>query len=421
MPRARTLAEAYAYLELTLPPGEGWIDFDRFTAVERDGDGYLLRFAGPYEGRFHTVEVPVAGRSAPDEPDAVELSYGPGRSELVDPGQWYLIESGYAGMARTGLAELGGATPDDETYRAIHRAWDSARAAVREIEKFVPDGADSVPPGACWTEQGRWLCEHRAGAFRLARLSGAAESYRRQRDELAARYASAVPDGPGAAEPELTPALPAEAPVEAPATDPPAARTLGEAYVFMDLNPCECGSAQFRRGALDVLAGDDVRGLLVRYAGPCDGCGRPRDFRFQLPGRPELAPESPYLLSHPSDGPSVLLDPGDWLAAALAYGACADALEPAGVPAEDIVKLLTVAAGAVDEVLRFLPPGADAVPPGGFWTDTGREAYQRDPALFRRDRLVRERAERWARLGGFRAARSGTGGGAAPPAAMVGP
>ena len=376
-PEARTLAEAYAYLELTLPAGESWLDYDRYTTVAPLGDGYLLRFAGPYEGAYLTAEVAVAARPAPDED---EVTFGPGRSTLIDPGQWYLIEAGYAGMAQAGVEQLGDGWPDDATYRAIHRAWDNARAAALEIRKFVPDGAGAVPAAACWTDQGRRIYEARPAAFGPDRLAEAAAHYRRSRDEFAARYPA-----------EAVPPLPAEPPLPA--------RSVAEAQAYLDLHPCACGSAGLERLPVEVLSGD-ADGLVVRYAGRCNGCGRAREFRFRLPQRAEEAP-APYRLSDPSDGPSALLDPGDWLAVAAAYGASAEAFTGRGVSTEDIVGLLTVAAGALDEVLRFLPAGADAVPAGAFWTATGREVYQGDPDLFRRDRLLRERAERWARLGGY--------------------
>ncbi len=384
--QARTLDEAYAYLELTLPAGESWLDFERFSTVERVGDGYLLRFVGGDEG---TVEVAVATRPDPDD---TELTFGSGPSTLIDPGQWYLIECGYAGMAQAGLDRLAGGLPDEETYQAIYRAFDSARAAVQEIGKFLPYDADAVPAAACWTGQGRSAYLARPGAFRRDRLTAAASRYRQHRDGFADRFRPAP-------EVVLEVAAPPRTPTAAPA------RTFGEAHIYMDLHPCACGSAQFRRGGMEVLASDDTHGLVVRYAGPCDGCGRPRDFRFRLPNRPGVPPESPYLLSYPEDGPSRVLDPGDWVATAVAYGAWAEEVAAAdGVAEEDIVKLLTVAAAAVDEALRFLPPGAGAVPPDAFWTPTGQEVYRLDPDLFRRDRLVRERADRWARLGEFLAA-----------------
>jgi hypothetical protein len=42
----------------------------------------------------------------------------------------------------------------------------------------------------------------------------------------------------------------------------------------------------------------------------------------------------------------------------------------------------------VQEVLKFVPPGGDAVPAEAFWTDAGRAEQERDPGRFRLDRLL---------------------------------
>jgi hypothetical protein len=46
----------------------------------------------------------------------------------------------------------------------------------------------------------------------------------------------------------------------------------------------------------------------------------------------------------------------------------------------------------MDEVAKFVPPGADAVPETAFWSDRGREEYRREPFRFRRSAIdaVRE-------------------------------
>ncbi|MEJ3743602.1 hypothetical protein WEI85_09965 [Actinomycetes bacterium KLBMP 9797] len=371
MAEARTVAEAYAYLELTLPPGESWVDYEKYTTLDAGPDGgYVLRFDGWYEGERHRLDVPVVARE--------------GRSTLIDAGQWHLLEDAYAGMAATGEEQLAGAAPDDETYRAIVGAWDGAATAAAEIELFLPEGADEPAGEAFWTAAGRGVREHRPEAFGRARLAAARAEYTRRRDEFVARYGMAAEETAG----ETTAAEPVRA-----------ARTYGEAHTFMDLHPCECGSAAFPRGQLAVLGSDD-HGVTVRFAGRCDDCDRSRAFVFRLPPRPGVPAESPYLFGYPEDGPSELLDAGEWFGVAEGYAAVAD-LAVAEVDSgdqEDVVKLLTCAASAVDEVLRFLPAGADVLPAGALWTAASREGYARDPARFRRASLEQWRAERWRRL-----------------------
>ncbi|MEO3927569.1 hypothetical protein ABGB07_27415 [Micromonosporaceae bacterium B7E4] len=465
-PEARTLAEAYAFVELSLPPGEEWVDFARFTSLHRSGDTYLLRFDGPYQGRQHTIDVvvPVPEAGAWDEP---RLSYGEGRSTLIDAGQWCLLELSSAGLARAGLAQLDGAPPDDETYRAIHGAWDAARAAADEVAKFLPppDGSppssvagppegDVVSATACWTTLGQRLRADRPELFRRARLDAARADYQRRLADFVTRYdlpdPPAEPPGPvtrpdppgpaGGVPAGPVPTVEATGPVPAGAPAAEAAipvRTFAEAHLYLDLHPCVCGSALFPRGQLDVVRSDDEE-LLVRYAGPCDGCGRHREFVLRLPQRPGVPPESPYQFSYPEDGPSEAIDAGQWLGVAEGYQVLLDSLGiPAGpddpgeqdeqgerdepgadrsglgsgardevdpswpVHREEILRLLVGSASALDEALRFLPSGAAAVPGSAIWTAGGREHHQRRPDQFVRDRLTAERDRHRRRLAGF--------------------
>ncbi|MBO4208614.1 hypothetical protein [Micromonospora echinofusca] len=409
MIEARTLAEAYLYLELTLPVGDDAVDYDRHTTLDRrDDEHYLLRFDGPYGDRHWNIEVtvPLASHRAADGPT---LCYGSGRSRLLDAGQWYAIEDGYAGMARTGLTRLAHSGPDEATYLAVVAAWDAARAAADEIAKFLPPDAEEVPAEAFWTEHGRSVRAARPEAFRRDRLDTARNGYRRRLDEAQSRIAGTGAQRPGT--PGPTPAGGPTDPV------PVRVRSLAEAHVHLDLRPCGCGSAGFPRDRMTVLVDDPDR-LLVRYAGPCDGCGAPRDVVFELPPAADRSDGPAYLFSGPADGPSEALDAADWLGVAEGYGALADALL-AAVEADvsgdaegrwrdpqeraAMVRLLAGAAAAVEEVLKFLPGQAPALPAAAFWTGPGRERYARQRDLFDRDRLTRWCAHRWRVLDEFTA------------------
>jgi hypothetical protein len=50
--------------------------------------------------------------------------------------------------------------------------------------------------------------------------------------------------------------------------------------------------------------------------------------------------------------------------------------------------VLAVARAAVDEVIKFVPAGADAVPHDGFWTREGRAVRDAEPGRFRLERLL---------------------------------
>ncbi|MEH1013637.1 hypothetical protein V6U90_11055 [Micromonospora sp. CPCC 206060] len=409
MIEARTLAEAYLYLELTLPAGDDAVDYDRHTTLDRrDDEHYLLRFDGPYGDRHWNIEVtvPLASHRAADGP---MLCYGSGRSRLLDAGQWYAIEDGYAGMARTGLTRLAHSGPDEATYQAVVAAWDAARAAADEIAKFLPPDAEEIPAEAFWTDHGRSVRAARPEAFRRARLDTARDGYRRRFDEAQARI-----DGSGAHRPEAGSPAPAGPPT---GTVPVRVRSIAEAHIYLDLRPCGCGSAGFPRDRMAVLADDPDR-LLVRYAGPCDACGTPRDVVFELPPAVDRSDGPAYLFSGPGAGPSETLDAADWLGVAEGHGALADALlaaveadasggadGPWRDPQERaaMVRLLAGAAAAVEEVLKFLPGHASALPASAFWTGPGRDRYARQRDLFDRDRLAGWCAHRWRVLDEFTA------------------
>jgi hypothetical protein len=153
------------------------------------------------------------------------------------------------------------------------------------------------------------------------------------------------------------------------------ARTRDEAHLYLDLHPCEeCGS-------IDVTWDNglvDFEGELTnRYRGTCPGCGAEREYYFGLPER-EVMP-----VGWPTFGgrePSQLLDAGEWLWVA--------DLTASNVPADDAGRALAIATAAVEEVLKFIPPGQDEVPDDAFWSDRGDEVRSAEPSRFRRDRLL---------------------------------
>lgn len=168
----------------------------------------------------------------------------------------------------------------------------------------------------------------------------------------------------------------------------PAARTRDEAHLYMDLHPCaECGDADvpWENAILDD-AGTPVR----RYTGTCPGCGAVREFVFALPERPAVLPDH-EVLSFGGPERSELLDAGEWLWVSdlAAQSATGVALDPEGVRVADAEarEALAVAVAALNEILKFVPDGADAVPDSAFWSDRGRELRHAAPGRFERRRL----------------------------------
>jgi len=165
---------------------------------------------------------------------------------------------------------------------------------------------------------------------------------------------------------------------------PKLARTNREAHLYMDIHPCACGEVRFDRHSSVVhLDGD----LGSRYTGPCARCGKPREFTFRLPE--QILMPSGDEVRFGGDRPSELIDAGEWLWIADAYAKVAPA-QSTGLDSEHVRRAqleLSTAAAAMDEVLKFLPPGEDAVPASACWTARGLSLYDQEPGRFRAVRL----------------------------------
>ncbi|MEV7803918.1 hypothetical protein AB0O28_13300 [Microbispora sp. NPDC088329] len=152
------------------------------------------------------------------------------------------------------------------------------------------------------------------------------------------------------------------------------ARSRDEAHLYLDLNPCACGSADtdWDSGLVSV-EGEPV----TCYEGRCAACGAEREHLFGLPER-EVTPSG-----FPAFGgtePSELLDPGEWLWVA--------DLTAGNVPEGGERQALSIARAAVEEVIKFVPPGQDEVPEDAFWSERGRAVRAAEPGRFRLDRLL---------------------------------
>ncbi|GAA4512045.1 hypothetical protein GCM10023191_077110 [Actinoallomurus oryzae] len=149
------------------------------------------------------------------------------------------------------------------------------------------------------------------------------------------------------------------------------ARSSSEAYLYMARQPCEaCGTAGFHpaRSASEIV--EDT--LARRYEGACERCGASREFVFRVPDEPfaPVTAEQGFGDSRPSE----LLDPGEWLEMADGILA-AIPVSPAGLTdaqRREAYADLDAGAAALEEVLKFVPAGADSVSPFAFWTERGR-------------------------------------------------
>ncbi len=163
----------------------------------------------------------------------------------------------------------------------------------------------------------------------------------------------------------------------------PLARTNAEAHIYMDMHPCECGNGNFERNSSVIEADGD---LASRYAGPCSGCDRMREFVFAIPEHVGLP--APGSVVFGDGSPSELLDPGEWLFVADRYARVAPGQAPTKAEEARIARQqVATAAAAMDEVLAFIPPGEDMVPYEALRTERGLAVYDAEPGRFYRDRL----------------------------------
>lgn len=169
-------------------------------------------------------------------------------------------------------------------------------------------------------------------------------------------------------------------PPEAGPPEPPVARTDAEAQLYMDLHPCErCGSVHTPWDSGTVFIGGEPARA---YAGSCDKCGTPRRFEFVMPGTAAPQPGARWP-DFGGEEPSQLLDPGEWLWVADLTARKGPAGHPGGAR-----RSLSIAAAAMQEVLKFIPGDGPRVPAEAFRSERGREVYAAEPGRFERDRLT---------------------------------
>lgn len=150
----------------------------------------------------------------------------------------------------------------------------------------------------------------------------------------------------------------------------------------MDLNPCRCGELEFEPRHWLEQHGEH---LVTTYEGECPGCGATRRFEFQLAS--DMPPAPP---TFGGEQASQLIDPGQflWVAEQFASSVPADPAElTPSESREEAQEALETAVAAVEEVLKFIPDGADSVPEETFTAPEGWMLYHQEPGRFQRYRL----------------------------------
>ena len=159
------------------------------------------------------------------------------------------------------------------------------------------------------------------------------------------------------------------------------ARSSPECHLYIALHPCDCGE---RTGIDDHRLESGEDNLIAVYEGTCPGCGTHRRFDFALD--PDLPPIGKFGGTHPSS----IIDAGEFLAVAddLARSVPANTAALDRDTRQRARMTLGRAIAALEEVMKFIPPGADGVPPGALFTPEGRRVYDREPGRFRLARLA---------------------------------
>jgi len=189
-PQARTVSEAGAYLELILPDRD--IDWRREVRVISTETERRVRFEGPYKGRSRYV-IDVAVTGADQQPALSKyVSYGSGRSALLDAGQWLLLERFHGLGAHELVRMLGAHAPDDSQYNDVLRSLRLAAGAAQELAKFVPEGSDAVSDDGFWTPESRAMRASAPAEFQRDRIESSVTADRNRLDEWVATF------GPGA-------------------------------------------------------------------------------------------------------------------------------------------------------------------------------------------------------------------------------
>jgi hypothetical protein len=156
----------------------------------------------------------------------------------------------------------------------------------------------------------------------------------------------------------------------------PGSRSPAESLLYMDLYPCACGEGEIQGLSLDLVEHPGL--LATRRSGTCAGCGRLRTFVFGIPD------ERAYLAMIDGYGgpePSALIDAGEWM-----FCGCVAALAGDG----DLAAIL------IEEVAKFIEPGADRPPDDAFDSVDGQRVRDAMPSAFRAGRLA-DRARRYRR------------------------
>jgi len=177
------------------------------------------------------------------------------------------------------------------------------------------------------------------------------------------------------------------------------ARTSEEADLYVDL---ECEAAGEIPVARKRRKGERRRETFVVYEVRCQS-GKLLEFEFREDGLPAPKPGLRRKVEFGGSEPSLLIDAGEWMKVADRHAARAPR-SLAGLPERarrDATSDLSMALAALDEVMKFLPAGADRIPSTALFSTRGKTYFNKDVRRFQRDSLKAQKDELQARLRRF--------------------
>ncbi|MEV7969727.1 hypothetical protein AB0O34_27670 [Sphaerisporangium sp. NPDC088356] len=194
---ARTIVEAYLFVDLTAVAAEqgedaaGTRDYRAHTKLTEGAGAWRLRFDGRGLGLPLAFEVLVPFETE-FQARREHLRFGDGPSELIDAGQWRVVGAGYAGRAMRDDLRYS-EEPGDARYQSVVLGWESARDAVAEVAKFLPEDAGEVPATAFWSDVGEAALRDEPELFTRQAVESDIAFFQRRLDHFTARHADRRP------------------------------------------------------------------------------------------------------------------------------------------------------------------------------------------------------------------------------------
>ncbi|WP_424535182.1 hypothetical protein ACOZ38_34210 [Sphaerisporangium viridialbum] len=187
---ARTLVEAYLFVDLTAMASEQddahepARDYEAHTKLSEGSGAWRLRFDGHGLGLALAFEVLVPYESE-FQARREHLRFGDGPSRLIDAGQWRVVSAGYAARAMADDLRYREGSEDSALLESVVLGWESARDAVAEVAKFLPEGSGEVPATAFWSDMGEAALRDEPELFTREAVEGDVAFFQRRLDDLA--------------------------------------------------------------------------------------------------------------------------------------------------------------------------------------------------------------------------------------------